>query len=117
MNSIRIGDVVTLENTGNCFLSVDPVLRSVIWEISSGNSDGHFPFYLWRICPRLSYVDLELSKSRGRRNSFLKDSRQVATMENLIKKEEDRNLVEMKTNKSYIHYGQVHNINSSMILQ
>lgn len=98
MNSLRIGDIVTLETKENCFLSVDPVRRSVIWEISSNMSDGHFPFYLWRICPRLSYADQELSKARGRRNSFNQDANEVASMESLIKQEEERNSNEIRRN-------------------
>ena len=59
---LRFGDVITLESDKNCFLSMDPVSLTVLWQLSPDrkNAPVNIENCLWKICPCLSYTDQEL---------------------------------------------------------
>ena len=103
---LRLGDVITLECDKNCFLSMDPISSNVLWQLSPDrkNAPVNIEMCLWKICPRLSYVDQELylkCKKETISDAELKD---IATDAKL---EAQRNKNDVDTNKAAVLFGQV----------
>mmetsp|Transcript_17820 Transcript_17820/g.26308 ORF Transcript_17820/g.26308 Transcript_17820/m.26308 type:complete len:3025 (+) Transcript_17820:90-9164(+) len=104
---LRNGDIILLESERNCFLSVDPISKLAIWELSPDreNPPANTENCLWRIVPRLSYVDQEMYYATL---GSAKSPADVASdIEHQAIQEKRRNEQDIKSIKSDILYGNV----------
>ena len=104
---LRVGDVITLESEKNCFLSMDPVSLTVLWQLSPDrkNAPVNIENCLWRVCPRLSYVDQELYEQSKKKHG---DSDPVnSDIEAQAEMEKKRNETDVESIKSAVLFGQV----------
>ena len=103
---LRYGDVITLESDKNCFLSMDPISLTVLWQLSPDrkNAPVNIENCLWKICPRMSYVDQELfiqSKKHSMNSGNVDDIEAQASIEKKRNEDDYDNI------KSAVLFGQV----------
>jgi hypothetical protein len=103
---LRYGDILTLESDKNCFLSMDPISLTVLWQLSPDrkNAPVNIENCLWKICPRMSYIDQELfiqSKNQTLKSANEEDIEAQAAIE------KRRNDDDFASIKSAVLFGQV----------
>ena len=103
---LRFGDVITLESGRNCFLSMDPISLTVLWQLSPDrkNAPVNIENCLWKICPRLSYVDQELFQQSKKLSLSAENAEDIAAQASI---EKARNERDFNTIKSAVLFGQV----------
>lgn len=103
---LRYGDVITLESDKNCFLSMDPISLTVLWQLSPDrkNAPVNIENCLWKICPRLSYVDQELYEQSKKQEGSVENEEDIKSQATIEKR---RNDDDFNSIKSAVLFGQV----------
>ena len=103
---LRYGDIITLESDKNCFLSMDPISLKIIWQLSPDrkNAPVNIENCLWKICPRLSYVDQELHIQSKKISTNAENEEDIEAQAAI---ERRRNEDDFESIKSAVLFGQV----------